>query len=66
MAHHPGFTVTEIARQVRSTAVDLVLASQAAARDEPGLAAASTEEMLAEALSTSSSRPQLTPPDAST
>jgi hypothetical protein len=65
MAHHPDLMVTEIAGQVRSTAVDLVRASEAAARDETGLASASTEEMLAEALSTSPSRAQSTPPDTS-
>jgi hypothetical protein len=65
MARNPDLTVTEIAGQVRSTAVDLVRASEAAAHDETGLAAASTEEMLAEALDTSSSRAQSTPPDTS-
>jgi hypothetical protein len=65
MARSPDLTVTEIAGQVRSTAVDLLRASQAAARDETGLAAESTEEMLAEALHTSSRRPQPTPPDTS-
>ena len=65
MARSPDLTVTEIAGQVRSTAVDLVRASEAAARDETGLAAASTEEMLAEAPDTSSSRPQPMPPDTS-
>jgi hypothetical protein len=65
MARSPDLTVTEIAGQVRSTAVDLVRASQAAGRDETGLAAESTEEMLAEALHTSSSRPQPTSPDTS-
>jgi hypothetical protein len=63
MARHPDLTVTEIAGQVRSAAVDLVRASQAAAGDETGLAAASTEEMLAEALDTSSRHPGSTPPD---
>ena len=62
MAHHPDLAVTEIAGQVRSTAVDLVRASEAAARGEPELAAASTEEMLVEALETSSSHPQPPPP----
>ena len=65
MARSPDLTVTEIAGQIRSTAVDLVRASQAAARDETGLAAASTEEMLVEAPDTSSSHPQPTPPDTS-
>jgi hypothetical protein len=62
MAHHPDLAVTEIAGQVRSTAVDLVRASEAAAHDEPELASASTEEMLIEALDTSSSNTQSTPP----
>jgi uncharacterized membrane protein YgaE (UPF0421/DUF939 family) len=62
MAHHPDLAVTEIAGQARSTAVDLVRAAQAAARDEARLAEASTEEMLAEALDTSSNRPQSTAP----
>jgi hypothetical protein len=59
MAHHPDLAVTEIAGQARSTAVDLVRASEAAAHDEPELASASTEEMLVEALDTSSSRPRV-------
>jgi hypothetical protein len=46
-------------RQLRSTAVDLVRASEAASRDETALAAASTEEVLAEALHTAASRPQV-------
>ena len=62
MAHHPDLAVTEIAGQVRSTAVDLVRASEAAAHDEPELASASTEEMLIEALDTSSSNTQSPPP----
>ena len=41
MARIPDLRVTEIAGQVRSTAVDLVRASEAAARDEAGLAEAS-------------------------
>jgi hypothetical protein len=64
MARSPDLTVTEIAGQVRSTAVDLVRASQAAARDAAGPAAASTEEMLTEALHTPSS-PKPMPPDTS-
>jgi hypothetical protein len=60
MARNPDLTVTEIAGQICSTAVDLVRASEAAAREETGVAAASTEKTLAEALATSSSRPQST------
>ena len=62
MAHHPDLAVTGIAGQVRSTAVDLVRASEAAAHDEPELASASTEEMLVEALDTSSSHGESTAP----
>jgi uncharacterized membrane protein YgaE (UPF0421/DUF939 family) len=63
MARHPDLTVMEIAGQARSTAVDLVRASQATAREEAEFAEASTEEMLAEALDVSSRRPM--PPDTS-
>lgn len=48
MVRHADITLTEIAGQVRSTAADLVRASEAGAPDEPGLTEASTEEMLAE------------------
>ena len=48
MARHADRTLIEIAGQVRSTAADLVRASQAGAPDEADLAEASTEEMLAE------------------
>jgi uncharacterized membrane protein YgaE (UPF0421/DUF939 family) len=48
MVRHADLTLTQIAGQVRSTAVDLVRASQAGVPDETGLADASTEEMLAE------------------
>jgi uncharacterized membrane protein YgaE (UPF0421/DUF939 family) len=48
MARHSDRTLIEIAGQVRSTAADLVRASQAGAPDEAGHAGASTEEMLAE------------------
>jgi hypothetical protein len=64
MARHPDLTVMEIAGQARSTAVDLVRASQATAREEADFAEASTEEMLAEALDVSSRRP-MPPPDMS-
>jgi uncharacterized membrane protein YgaE (UPF0421/DUF939 family) len=48
MARHADITLTEIAGQVRSTAADLVRASEAGTADEIGLTQASTEEMLAE------------------
>jgi hypothetical protein len=48
IAQHTDRTLIEIAGQVRSTAADLVRASQAGAPDEADLAQASTEEMLAE------------------
>ena len=48
IARHADRTLIEIAGQVRSTAADLVRASQAGAPDESDLADASTEEMLAE------------------
>ena len=47
IARHADRTLIEIAGQVRSTAADLVRASQARAPDESDLAEASTEEMLA-------------------
>jgi uncharacterized membrane protein YgaE (UPF0421/DUF939 family) len=48
IARHADRTLIEIAGQVRSTAADLVRASQAGAPDEAALAEAATEEMLAE------------------
>ena len=48
MAHHADQTLIEIAGQIRSTAADLIRASQAAAPDEIAPAEASTEEMLAD------------------
>jgi uncharacterized membrane protein YgaE (UPF0421/DUF939 family) len=48
MVRHADITLTEIAGQVRSTAADLVRASEARGPDEAGLTEASTEEMLAE------------------
>jgi hypothetical protein len=48
MVRHADITLTEIAGQVRSTAADLVRASEAGAPDEARLNEASTEEMLAE------------------
>lgn len=48
MARHADLMLIEIAGQVRSTAADLVRASQAGAPDESGHLATSTEEMLAE------------------
>jgi len=47
-ARHADLMLIEIAGQVRSTAADLVRASQAGASDDDGRAEASTEEMLAE------------------
>jgi hypothetical protein len=47
-ARHADRTLIEIAGQVRSTAADLVRASQAGALDEADLADVPTEEMLAE------------------
>jgi uncharacterized membrane protein YgaE (UPF0421/DUF939 family) len=47
-ARHADLMLIEIAGQVRSTAADLVRASQAGASDDDGLAEASTEEMLAD------------------
>jgi len=48
MARHADRTLIEIAGQVRSTAADLMRASQAGTPDETDQAEASTEEMLAE------------------
>jgi hypothetical protein len=48
MARHADLMLIEIAGQVRSTAADLVRASQAGEPDDDGLSEASTEEMLAE------------------
>ena len=48
IAGHADRTLIEIAGQVRSTAADLVRASQAGAPDEADLADAATEEILAE------------------
>jgi uncharacterized membrane protein YgaE (UPF0421/DUF939 family) len=48
IARHADRTLIEIAGQVRSTAADLVRASQAGAPDEADLAEVPTEEMLAE------------------
>ena len=50
MLRHADLTLTEIAGQVRSTAADLVRASEAGAPNDTGPAEASTEEMLAEPL----------------
>jgi uncharacterized membrane protein YgaE (UPF0421/DUF939 family) len=47
MGRQDSLTLIEIAGQVRSTAADLVRASQAGAADEHGLLEAATEEMLA-------------------
>jgi uncharacterized membrane protein YgaE (UPF0421/DUF939 family) len=63
MARHADLMLIEIAGQVRSTAADLVRASQAGAPDHDGAAEASTEEMLAEpprdaATSDSRARPE--------
>jgi hypothetical protein len=48
MARHADFTLTQIAGQIRSTAADLVRASEVGRPDEAGLAEASTEELLAD------------------
>jgi uncharacterized membrane protein YgaE (UPF0421/DUF939 family) len=48
MVRHADLLLIEIAGQVRSTAADLVRASQAGAPDDSGLADASTDEMLTE------------------
>ena len=48
MVRHADITLTEIAGQVRSTAADLIRASEAGTPDQNGLTEASTEEMLAE------------------
>lgn len=48
LARHADLALIEIAGQVRSTAADLVRASQAGMPDAEGLAEISTEEMLAE------------------
>jgi uncharacterized membrane protein YgaE (UPF0421/DUF939 family) len=48
LARHADLALIEIAGQVRSTAADLVRASQAGMPDADGLAEISTEEMLAE------------------
>ena len=48
LARHADLALIEIAGQVRSTAADLVRASQAGLADGGGLAEISTEEMLAE------------------
>jgi uncharacterized membrane protein YgaE (UPF0421/DUF939 family) len=47
MARHADFTLTQIAGQIRSTAADLVRASEVGGTDEAGPAGASTEELLA-------------------
>jgi hypothetical protein len=46
MARHVEVGLIEIARQVRSTAADLVRASRAGAPDDNGVADASTEAIL--------------------
>ena len=48
MARHADLTLTEIAGQVRSTAVDLARAAQAGTPDDEPFGEASTEEMLAD------------------
>jgi hypothetical protein len=58
MARHADITLTAIAGQVRSTAADLLRASEARGPDEPGLTEASTEEMLAEPAPPSAARPE--------
>jgi uncharacterized membrane protein YgaE (UPF0421/DUF939 family) len=46
MARHDNLTLIEIAGQIRSTAADLMRASQAGTPDDSGLPEASTEELL--------------------
>jgi uncharacterized membrane protein YgaE (UPF0421/DUF939 family) len=48
MARHADLALTEIAGQVRSTAADLMRASQAGTPDEDAFAEAATDEMLAD------------------
>src|SRR3954447_4902604 len=48
MARHADFTLTQIAGQIRSTAADLIRASEVGGPDDTALAGASTEEMLAD------------------
>jgi uncharacterized membrane protein YgaE (UPF0421/DUF939 family) len=48
MARHADFTLVQIAGQIRSTAADLMRASEVGGPDETALADASTEEMLAD------------------
>jgi uncharacterized membrane protein YgaE (UPF0421/DUF939 family) len=48
MARHADFTLTQIAGQIRSTAADLVRASEVGRPDEAGLADAPTDELLAD------------------
>jgi hypothetical protein len=63
MARHADLTLTEIAGRIRSTAADLMRASQAGAPDETELAEASTEEMLADPPGTSAGGARTTPRD---
>jgi uncharacterized membrane protein YgaE (UPF0421/DUF939 family) len=63
MARHADLTLTEIAGRIRSTAADLMRASQAGAPDETELAEASTEEMLADPPDTSAGGARTTPRD---
>jgi uncharacterized membrane protein YgaE (UPF0421/DUF939 family) len=66
MARHADLLLIEIAGQVRSTAADLMRASQAGGSDDDGLAEASTEEMLAEPPGTATSDSRSKPEDTST
>src|SRR4051812_31369372 len=58
IARHADHTLIEIAGQVRSTAADLMRASQAGAPAETARGAASTEEMLAELPTRRPARPE--------
>jgi hypothetical protein len=49
MARHENLTLIEIAGQIRSTAADLIRASQAGATDDAVVLDATTEEMLTDA-----------------
>ena len=63
MARHADLLLIEIAGQVRSTAADLMRASQPGGPDDDGLAEASTEEMLAEPPGTATSESRSKPED---
>jgi uncharacterized membrane protein YgaE (UPF0421/DUF939 family) len=66
MARHADLALTEIAGQVRSTAADLMRASQAGTPDEDAFAEAATDEMLADPPDTPPAGHPATPPDGPT